>query len=116
LKFEVGDHVYPRVSPVKGVKRFGMQGKLALCYIGHFPILERCGPVAYKLDLLPSLARVHDIFHMSRMKKCLKTHVDVVLPEVTTLEVDLSYPGHPIKIFDHMDRVMRCNVTPLVLL
>jgi hypothetical protein len=81
--------------------------KLAPRYIGPFPILEKCGTVAYKLDLLPSLAGVHDIFHMSQLKKCLKAPVDVVLPEVTPLEADLSYPEHPIKILDQKDHVMR---------
>jgi hypothetical protein len=69
LEFEVGNLVYLRVSPMKGVKRFGVKGKLALCYIGPFPILEKCGTVAYKLDLPPSLAGVHDIFHVSQLKK-----------------------------------------------
>jgi hypothetical protein len=58
LVFEVSDHVYLRVSPMKGVKRFGMKEKLAPQYITPFPILEKCGTVAYKLDLPPSLARV----------------------------------------------------------
>jgi hypothetical protein len=83
LEFKVGNHVYLRVLPMKGVKRFGVKGKLAPRYIGPFPILEKCGTVAYKLDLPPSLAGVHDIFHVSQLKKCLKAPVDVVLPEVT---------------------------------
>jgi hypothetical protein len=107
LEFEVGDHVYLRVSPMKGVKRFGGKGKLAPRYIGPFPILKKCGSVAYKLDLPPSLAVVHDIFHVSQLKKCLKAHVDVVLPKVTPLEADLSYPEHPIKVLDQKDRVTR---------
>jgi hypothetical protein len=65
LEFEVRDHVYLKVSPMKGVKRFGVKGKLAPLYVGPFPILERCGNVAYKLELPPSLAGVHDIFHLS---------------------------------------------------
>jgi hypothetical protein len=65
LEFEVGDHVYLRVSPMKGVKRFEVKGKIAPHYIRSSPILEKCGTVAYKLDLPPSLARVHDIFHVS---------------------------------------------------
>jgi hypothetical protein len=107
LAFEVGNHVYLRVSPMKGVKRFGVKGKLALCYIGPFPILEKCGTVAYKVDLPPSLAGVHDIFHVSQLKKCLKTPVDIMLPEVTPLKADLSYLEHPIKILDQKDRVTR---------
>jgi hypothetical protein len=107
LDFKVGDHVYLRVSPMKGVKRFGMKRKLAPRYIRPFPILENCGSVAYKLDLPPSLARVHDIFHMSQLKKCLKALVDVVLLEVTPLEADLSYPEHPIKVLDQKYCVTR---------
>jgi hypothetical protein len=92
---------------MKGMKRFGVKGKLAPRYNGSFPILKKCGSVAYKLDLPPSLARVYDIFHVSQLKKCLKAPVDVVLPEVTPLEADLSYPEHPIKVLDHKDCVMR---------
>jgi hypothetical protein len=70
LEFEVGDHVYLKVSPMKGVKKFGVKGKLAPRYIRLFPILEKCGIVTYKLELPSSMAGVHDIFHMSQ--KCLK--------------------------------------------
>jgi hypothetical protein len=84
--------VYLKVSPMKGMKRFGVKGKLAPRYIGPFPILEKCGTVAYKLELSPSLAGVHNIFHMSQLKKCLKAPVDIVLPEVAPLEADLTYP------------------------
>jgi hypothetical protein len=107
LEFELGNHVYLRVSPMKGMKRLGVKGKLASRYIGPFPILEKCGFVAYKFDLLPSLPGVYDIFHMSQLKKCLKVPMDVVLPKVTQLEADLSYPEHPIKVLDQKDRVTR---------
>jgi hypothetical protein len=86
-----------------------VKGKLAPRYIGPYHILEKCGTVAYKLDLPPSLAGVHDIFHVSQVNKCLKAPVDVMLPKVTPLEVDLSYPGHPIKVLDQKDHVMRCK-------
>jgi hypothetical protein len=66
---------------MKVVKRFGVKGKLVPRYIGPFPILEKCGTVTYKLDLSPSLAGVHNIFHVSQLKKCLKAHVDIVSPE-----------------------------------
>jgi hypothetical protein len=92
---------------MKGVKRFGVKGKLAPRYIGSFPILEKCGTVAYKLDLPPSLDGVDDIFHTLQLKKCLEAPVDAVLPKVTPLEADLSYPEHPIKVLDQMDHVMR---------
>jgi hypothetical protein len=92
---------------MKDVKRFGVKGKLAPRYIGPFLILEKCATVAYKLDLPPSLTGVHDIFHVSQLKKCLKALVDVVLPEVAPLEADLSYPEHPTKILDQKDLVTR---------
>jgi hypothetical protein len=83
---------------MKGVKRFGVKGKLSPRYIGPFPILEKCETVAYKLELPPSLVGIHDIFHVSQLKKCLKAPVDVILPEVAPLESDLTYPEHPVKI------------------
>jgi hypothetical protein len=110
LAFEVGDHVYLRVPPMKGVKRFGVKGKLASRYIGPFPILDKCGTVRYKVDLSTSLTGVHVIFHVSQLKKCLKAPVNVVLPELTPLEADLSYPEHPIKILDQKDRVTRRKI------
>jgi hypothetical protein len=99
--------VYLKVSPMKGVKRFEVKGKLSTRYIGPFSILEKCGKVTYKLELPPSLAGVHDIFHISQLKKYLKAPVDVVLPEVAPLETDLTYPEHPIKILDQKSRVTR---------
>jgi hypothetical protein len=107
LPFEVGDHVYLRVLLMKGIKRFRVKGKLAPRYIGSFPILVKCGTVAYKLDLSRSLAGVYDIFHVPQLKKYLKAPVDIMLPEVTPLEADLSYSEHPIKVLDQKDRVTR---------
>jgi hypothetical protein len=75
---------------MKGVKRFGVKGKLSPHYIGPFLFPKKCGKVAYKLELPPSLAGVHDIFHVFQLKKCLKAPVDVVLPEVAPLETDLN--------------------------
>jgi hypothetical protein len=100
MEFKVGDLMYLRVSPMKCVKRFGVKGKLAPRYIRPFPILEKCGTVAYKHGLSASLAGVHDIFHVSQLKKCLKPPMDIVLPEVTLLEADLSYLKHPVKVLD----------------
>jgi hypothetical protein len=90
---------------MKDMKRFGMKGKLAPHYIGPFPILGKCENVAYKLELPPSLAGVHDIFHVSQLKKCLKALVDVVLPNVAPLEADLTYLEHPVKILYQKDCV-----------
>jgi hypothetical protein len=99
--------MYLKVSPMKGVKRFGVKWKLLPRYIRPFSILEKCGNVAYKLELPPSLTGVHDIFHVSQLKKCLKAPVDVVFPEVAPLETNLTYPEHPIKILDQKSHVTR---------
>ena len=72
LVFNKGDYVYLKVSPMKGVNRFGVKGKLAPHYIGPFQILERCGKVAYRLKLPEHLSAVHDVFHVSQLKKCLR--------------------------------------------
>ena len=65
LQFDVGDHVYLRVSPTKGVQHFGIQGKLAPRYIGPYEIIETCGPVAYRLRLFSQLTLIHNVFHVS---------------------------------------------------
>jgi hypothetical protein len=92
---------------MKGVKRFGVKGKLTPRYIGPFFILEKCGAVAYELELPSLLAGVHNIFHISQLKKCLKSPVNVVLLEVTSLEAGLTYSEHLIKILDQKDHVTR---------
>jgi hypothetical protein len=99
--------VYLNVSPMKVLKRFGVKEKLAPCYIGPFPILYKCETMAYNLELPPSSAGVHNIFHVSQLKKCLKAPVDVIFPEVAPLKADLRYPEHPFKILDQKDHVMR---------
>jgi hypothetical protein len=98
---------------MKGVKRFIVKGKLSPRYIGPFPILKKCGTMSYKFELPPSLAGVHDIFHVSQLKKYLKAHVDVVLTEVAPLKSDLTYPEHPIKILDPTSCVTRRKMIKL---
>jgi hypothetical protein len=95
---------------MKGVKRFEVKGKLSPHYIRPFSIIEKCGTMAYKLELPPSLVGVHDIFHISQLKKCLKAPVDAVLLEVVPLEIDLTYPEHPIKFLDQNSHVIRCKM------
>jgi hypothetical protein len=80
------------------VKRFGIKGKLAPCYNGLFPVLAKLGTVAYQLELPPSLAGVHNIFHISQLKKCLQLLADVIVDDVAPLDADLSYPEHPVKL------------------
>jgi hypothetical protein len=78
LSFEVGDFVYLKVSPIRGVRRFGVRGKLAPRYIGPYQILSRRGEVAYQLSLPEKLSAVHDVFHVSQLKKCLRVRISSV--------------------------------------
>jgi hypothetical protein len=70
LSFEVGDFVYLKVSPMRGLRNFKVRGKLASRFIGRFKILEKRGEVAYQLELPSQLSDVHDVFYVSQLKKC----------------------------------------------
>jgi hypothetical protein len=107
LQFQVGDFVYLRVSPTKGVQRFGIKGKLAPRYVGPFEILKVCGPVAYKICLPYQLAAIHDVFHISQLKKCIKVPTKIVETRAIEIEPDLSYTEQPIQILDTKERVTR---------
>jgi hypothetical protein len=109
LQFEVGDHVYLKVSPTKGVQRFGIKGKLAPHYIGPYEIKGTCGPVAYKLKLPPHMSALHDVFHVSQLKKCVRLPTEVLSKPKLEIEPDLSYQEHPIKILDRKERSTRAK-------
>jgi hypothetical protein len=72
LSFEMGDFVYLKVSPMRGLRRFKVRGKLAPRFIGPFEVLEKRGEVAYRLELPLQLLDVHDVFHVSQLKKFLR--------------------------------------------
>jgi hypothetical protein len=107
LVFQVKDYVYLKVSPIKGVNRFGVKGKLAPRYIGSFPILEQCGPVAYRHQLPESLSAVDNVFHISQLKKCLRIPDRTIDMVDVALELDLTYSEHPIRVLDQKDRITR---------
>ena len=65
MQFEVGDHMYLKVSPMRGVHRFGVRGKLASCYVGPYKILAQCGSATYRIQLPDILSTVHNVFHVS---------------------------------------------------
>jgi hypothetical protein len=109
LQFEVGDHVYLKVSPTKGVQRFGTKGKLAPRYIGPYEIKETCGPVAYQLNLPPHMSAIHDVFHVSQLKKCVRVPTEVLAEPELEIEPDLSYHEHPVKIQNYKERSTRAK-------
>ena len=96
-----------KVSPMKGVSHFGVKGKLAPRYIGLFQILDRYGKVAYRLKLPEHLTAVHDVFHVSQLKKCLRVPEQNFEVEGVELEPDLTYSEYPIRVLDQKDRVTR---------
>ena len=110
LSFEIGDFVYLKVSPMRGVKRFNAKGKLAPRYIGPFKVAERMGEVAYKLELPEKLAGVHDVFHVSQLKKCLRVPEEQIPIEELNVQEDLTYDEFPIKILERSERVTRSKV------
>ena len=103
LSFKVDDHVYLKVSPMKGMHRFQVKGKLAPRYIGPFRVLAKIGSVAYRLELPPSLSDVHDVFHVSQLKKCLRVPTEATELEELELQSDLSYPERPIRILEETE-------------
>jgi hypothetical protein len=107
LQFQVGDYVHLRVSPTKGVQRFGIKGKLAPRYVGPFEIIEAFGPVAYRIHPPSQLAAIHDVFHISQLKKCIKVPTEILEPQAIKIEPDLSYAEQPIQILDTKERITR---------
>jgi hypothetical protein len=95
---------------MKGVHRFGIKGKLTPRYIGPYPIIDKYGPTSYQVELLSKLSGVHNVFHVSQLKGCLKPPTDVVVEDTIPLELDLTYKTHPIKVLNQQDRVT-CNKT-----
>jgi hypothetical protein len=107
LSFEVGDFVYLKVTPMTGLRRFKVRGKLALRFTGLFKILEKRGEVTYQLELPPQLSDVHDVFHVSQLKKCLCVPEERIPMEDLDAKEDLSYQEYPIKISEMSERVTR---------
>ncbi|WVZ85149.1 hypothetical protein U9M48_032100 [Paspalum notatum var. saurae] len=107
LTFKVDDFVYLKVSPMRGIRRFNMKGKPAPRYIGPFKIVERKGEVAYKLELPPNLSGIHNVFHVSQLKKCLRVPEEQAPLEGLDVQEDLTYTEHLVKILETSERVTR---------
>ena len=113
-KFEIGDLVLLKVSPWKGVIRFGKKGKLSLRFIGPFEILKRAGKVAYELALPPKLQHLHNVFHVSMLRKYNPDTSHVIEYEEVEIQLYLSYVEQPIEIVDRKEQIFRNKAIPLV--
>ncbi|KAH0636415.1 hypothetical protein KY290_036860 [Solanum tuberosum] len=109
LEFELDDWVNLKVSPMKGVMRFGKKGKLSPRYIGSYMISKRIGNVAYEVELPQELAAVHTVFHISLLKKCISDHLLIIPTENIGIKDNLSYEEVPVQILDHQVRKLRTN-------
>jgi hypothetical protein len=104
------DHVYLKVSPIRCMRKFKVKGKLSPRFIGPFKILKRVGAVAYQLELPDHLADIHDVFHVSQLKKCLRVPEEQLTMDELSVQGDLTYTEYPIKIIDTLTRVTRNKV------
>jgi hypothetical protein len=99
--------VYLKLSPMRGLCHFIVQGKLVLRFIGPFKILENRGEVAYQLELSPLLSDVHDVFHISQLTKCMYLPEEKIPMEDLNCKEDLSNQDYPIKILETSETVTR---------
>ena len=114
LEFTKGHKVFLRVAPMKGITRFGKKGKLNPRYIGPFEILDKVGPVAYRLALPPGLANMHDVFHVSMLRKYIPDPSHVIHYKPLQLQGDMTYKEVPMKILDRKVQELRTKSIPLV--
>src|SRR3954464_2925942 len=104
---ELVEKAYLRVTPLKGTHRLGIKGKLAPRYIGPFRILAKRGEFAYQLELPPHLSQVHDVFHVSQLRRCFKDPIREVDHDTLDLQDNLSYREYPVRVLDSAERVTR---------
>ena len=114
LEFEVGDHVFLKVMPKRGVVRFGKRGKLSSRFIGPFEILERVGTVAYRLALPPSMSSVHKVFHVYMLRRYTPDPAHVVDWGEIEVDIDGTFKEGPVRIMDSRDQVLRRKTMRLV--
>jgi len=107
LEYEVGDFVYLKVSPMKGVNCFGVKRKLAPRYVAPYQIIVKSGKVAYKVQLPYEMRAIFLVFHVSQLKKCLRISEERVETRGIKLQSDLSYEEKPVQVLDFKERVTR---------
>jgi hypothetical protein len=106
----VRDHVYLKVSPLRGTKRFHIRGKLSPGYVGPYPVVSKIGKVAYRLELPPELTGVHPVFHVSQLRKCVVVEKRVPAQALDVQET-LEYLEYPVQILDGAEKSTRNTTT-----
>ncbi|XP_058002206.1 uncharacterized protein LOC131179392 [Hevea brasiliensis] len=114
IEYYVGDKVSLKISPWKGVILFGKRGKLSPRFIGPYEIIERIEPVAYHLALPLKLSQIHDVFHVSMLRRYRSDPSHVLQKQPIELREDLTYEEEPVEIIDREEKVLRNKVVPLV--
>ncbi|GKB93486.1 putative reverse transcriptase domain-containing protein [Tanacetum coccineum] len=114
LEFQVGDKVMLKVSPWKGVIRFGKRGKLNPRYIGPFKIIAKVGTVAYRLELPEKLSRVHSTFHVSKLKKCMADEPLAIPLDEIQVDDKLNFIEEPVEIMDREVKRLKQSRIPIV--
>ena len=114
LEFEVGDHIFLKVMPKRGVVRFGKRVKLSPRFIGPFEILERVGTIVYRLALPPNMSGVNEVFHVSMLQKYTPDPAHVVDWGQIEVDTDETFEEGPVCILDSRDQVLRRKTMRLV--
>ena len=114
IRYEIREKVVLKVSPWKKVMRFGKNDKLSPRFIGPYEVIEKVGPVAYRLALPPDLEKIHDVFHVSMLRRYRSDLSHVVSSEIIELRPDLTYEEEPVEILAHEVKELRNKKIPLV--
>ena len=114
IEYEVGDKVFLKVSPWRKILRFGQKGKLSPRFIGPYEILKRVGPMAYQLALPPELAKLHNVFHVSMLRRYRSDESHILPVQEIQVQEDLSYDEEPKAILAREVKHLRNKQVPLV--
>jgi hypothetical protein len=111
---EIGDLVYLMVSPMQGVMCFGNKGKLSPRYVGPFQVLKHVSPLAYKVELPPRLVGIHDLLHVSQLRKCVHDRSHIISYEPLDSQANLTYEELPMQVLDRKEQQLRTKTIHLV--
>lgn len=114
VNFNVEDKVFLKVSPWKGIMRFGKKGKLSPRYIGPYEVIDKVEMLAYRLALPPELAQIHNVFHVSVLRKYVPDSSHILQTEPVELQKDLTYVVEPVQILNKEVKQLRSKEIPLV--